>query len=177
MYFLSIIFITYPNLSINCIITLIYYMGDINEEFTLNALRVAMWIHAFLDLSGAIALFFTPNIVQTLAPTLMTTPFTLRIIAGVLFAIAYVSARAVTYNKLRQYKELLQFKIVWSTTVWIGILWSALERLNDGLDVPAVAWITFGIFLTGSIIWNSLNYLVYRFSQNCRQNRNKNMKL
>lgn len=128
----------------------------------LDALRISMFMHAFLDLTGAIILFFTPGLIQGLTPGIEVQPFTLRIIAGAFTAIAYASAKASNYDKPRTFIPLLQFKLVWSTVVWIGIIVSIVELKKENIHIPVLAWLTMAIFILGSILWNSFNFLLLR---------------
>lgn len=143
-----------------------------DDDKVLESLRILMMVHAFLDLAGAIVLFFTPKIVQELAPTLSLSPFTLRIVAGAFTAIAYASAKASTYEKAKTFLQLLQFKCVWSTVVWIGIILSIAELKKDGDDVPGVLWVTLAVFITGSTLWNTFNILLLKMERVRLSNHN-----
>ena len=143
----------------------------ISDQRILDALRAFMALHALLDLAAAIPLFFTPSIVSVLAPTLSTEAFTLRIVAGALTAISYASAKAAFYEKAKTFIQLLQFKCVWSTVVWIGLAWSIGELRSSNTVVPTVAWITLAIFIVGSSIWNLFNWLLMRMIRAQAKNR------
>ena len=145
--------------------------GGIDEGSVLAALRVAMWAHAFLDAAGAVALFFTPHIVSALAPALCAEAYALRIVAAALLAIAYASARAASYEHARHFVPLLQFKVVWSTTVWIGLAWSIAEFAATPDGVPLAAWLTLGVFLTGSAIWWTFALLLASLALRARRRR------
>ena len=130
-----------------------------------------MWVHAFLDAAGAIALFFTPHIVSVLAPALCAEPYALRIVAGALTAIAYASARAASYERVRHFAPLLQLKVVWSTTVWLGLAWSITELSTTAAGVPLVAWLTLATFVTGSVIWWTFTLLLATLALQTRRRR------
>lgn len=128
----------------------------------LTALQIAMGIHAILDLAGAIILFIDPSILQSLAPNFVLEPALTRIIAGALTAITYSSAVASQFTRTRQFVPLLQFKSVWSTTVWLGLFITAIEILFAGQTVNILVWFSYYTFITGSILWNTFLILLRR---------------
>ena len=57
----------------------------------------------------------------------------------------------------------LNFKIVWAFFVWTGALLTILQWSNEGLS-PAhwTAWVVFGVFLAGFLVWTTLRVLIAR---------------
>lgn len=128
-----------------------------------DVIRTVMFIHAILDLGGAIVLYFAPHIISVLAPGVPQNEYALRIIGSAFFAIAWVSARAALYTRPKMFLQLLEFKAVWATFAWIGCLITILVEKHRHNPVPIFAYITLGTFALGSLLWWSFLFIINYF--------------
>lgn len=128
----------------------------------LSALQIAMGIHAVLDLAAAVILFISPEILEVIAPGFVLEKVLTRIITGALVAITYSSAIASQFTKPKSFIALLEFKVVWSTTVWIGLFISMIEIIINGQSINILVWFTYYTFILGSSLWNTFLILLRR---------------
>lgn len=131
------------------------------DKNILVPLELAMSIHAIMDFGAAVILFIRPTMFQSFAPDFVLEPVLTRIIAGALVAITYCSLLVSQHIEKQIIIFFLTFKIVWSTTVWIGMFISICELIIvKKLSVNILIWIAYYVFIVGSIVWNTFYILV-----------------
>lgn len=119
-----------------------------------TSLKVWFIIHFFADILAAIPLFIYPDFLLLLGWKVVD-PFAIRLVAAALFGIGIESflgrnAYADTY------KNMLNLKIIWSATAFLGLLFSVLQ-INE---IPWGAFVFLAVFFVFHIIWVYWRYYV-----------------
>lgn len=118
-------------------------------------LNWAFWLHGILDLVIGTLIAVWPRIAMvTLGIT--DTPISyvwIYIAVGGLWIVGIESFYIGLDGDLKAAVLLLDGKIFWSGAVVIGHIVTIVSLGNVGQSLPAILWMTFGIFVVGFITW------------------------
>jgi hypothetical protein len=114
-----------------------------------KGLRTWFMIHFVVDMLFAIPLMIAPLATLTLFGWETIDPFTTRIVAAALFGIGIESWLGRDSGS-ETYLAMLNLKVIWSSAVIIGLLWSLMDGYQGELFFPLLI---LAIFVAFNIVW------------------------
>ena len=114
-----------------------------------KGLKTWFVVHFVVDLLFAIPLMIAPVAALTLLGWETIDPFTTRIVAAALFGIGIESWLGRNAG-LEAFRGMLNLKVIWSSAVIIGLVWSLLDGYQGDLFFPLLI---LALFLVFNIVW------------------------
>lgn len=114
-----------------------------------KALKNWFVIHFVVDMLFAIPLMLAPVATLRIFDWQTIDPFTTRIVAAALFGIGIESWLGRNAGR-EAYLGMLNLKIIWSSAVISGIVWSLVEGFQGDLFFPLII---LALFLVFNIVW------------------------
>ena len=114
-----------------------------------KGLRQWFVVHFWADMIFAVPLMIAPRFLLEMFGWQQVDPFTARIVAAALFGIGIESYLGRNAGR-EAFIGRLNFKIIWSLAVILGIVWSLAEGAQGG---PFMAWVLLLIFAAFNILW------------------------
>ena len=117
--------------------------------------RLRFWfvVHFIADMLFAVPLFIAPVWMLNLFGWQTIDPIASRFAAAALFGIG-IESFLIRNSGVESFKAMLNLKLIWSSTVILGIILS-LVSMGGG---PFMAWVILAIFLAFFFLWAFYRY-------------------